>query len=216
MDMRVECGSCKRLAEGQFQLDVAGGGVSITCTSCGCTTAAPLQAPRAPVSTIPLEKLCPKCGAPRQAGAESCKGCGILASRMQAYAEERDASVPDEVRAQWEACVAAWNDPARHDALLISVARQGCYAWTAGRYRDAALSRPHDPVAPRQLDRLRRAGEATLFATAAARPEKGRTPYVAVVGILAILLVSIVGGVMYASAKTKDASASPPPHFEVR
>ena len=36
------------------------------------------------------------------------------------------------------------------------------------------------------------------------------------IGILALLLVAIVGGVIYAAAKTNDASASPPAHFQVR
>ncbi len=214
MDMRVECGSCKRLAESRFQIE--SGAVTVTCTSCGCSTSAALEPRRQPATTIPIDKMCPKCGTKRETNAEACKSCGLLTARMQAYAEERDAACPDDVRATWEACVAAWNEPARHDALLVAVARQGSYAWAAGRYRDAAMSRPHDPIAPRQLERLRKSGEATLFATASARPETSKTPYIAVIGILAILLVSIIGGVLYAAAKTKDASASPPPHFEVR
>ena len=135
---------------------------------------------------------------------------------MQAYTDDRDAACPDDVRAAWGACVAAWNEPARHDALLVAVARQGAYAWAAGRYRDAVMSRPDDPIGPRQLDRLRKSGEAALFATASARPEKSRTPYIAVIGILGLLLVAIIGGVLYAAAKSNDPATSPPPHFEVR
>lgn len=101
--MRVECGSCKRLAEGQFQL-LAGGGVAVTCTNCGATTAAELHdAPSQPSAAIPLDKLCPKCGLTRQPEAAACRGCGISTSRMASFAEERDAAVPDDVRAEWDA-----------------------------------------------------------------------------------------------------------------
>jgi len=213
--MRVECGSCKRLAEGQFQL-AAGGGLAVTCTSCGATTAAELHAEPEPAAAIPLEQLCPKCGVTRRPEAAACRGCGISTARMASFAEERDAAVPGDVRAEWDALVGAWQDPAHHDAFLLSVSRHGCYAWAAGRYRDSTVSRPRDPVAPRQLDRLRRAGEATLFASAAARPEKHPTPYIAVIAILAFLLVAIIGGVLYAAAKSKDASASPPSLIQVR
>ena len=173
--MRVECGSCKRLGEGQFQL-AAGGGVSVTCTSCGAKSAAELHEAAAPATTIPLEKLCPKCGVTRDPEAAACRGCGISTARMAGFTAERDAAVPDDVRAEWDTLVGAWNDPARHDAFLLSVSRSNRFAWAAGATATRRCLRPHDPVAPRQLDRLRRAGEATLFASASARPGKHPRP----------------------------------------
>lgn len=202
--MRVECGSCKKLSEARFEQDLDGT-VVVTCATCGKPTAAPLGDKRIKSTTIPIDKLCPKCGATRKPDAEACAACGIATSRMAAYAEERDAAVPDEVHAAWKVVQASWADPARHDELLLLVSRHNCYAWAAGRYRDKARSRPHDPIAARQLERLRRAGEATLFATASARPERKAGSYAGVIAVLGVLLLALVGGVIYALTRHNDA-----------
>ena len=108
---------------------------------------------------------CPKCGAVRRADAPACGSCGLTVARMAAYIEARDAAVPDPVREAWTRVTAAWRDDARHDHLLHLVARYHAYAWAAGRYR----TRGDDAVARRQLARLRRAAEVTLYAGATAR-----------------------------------------------
>jgi hypothetical protein len=124
----------------------------------------------------------------------------------------RDASVPEAVAAAWDRVLEAWDDAERHAALLRLVARHEAYAWAAARYRDAKRAVPVSPapfrrypdhavdaVADRQLDRMRRAAEATLLAGASAREARGRSPYRAATAILALLVVAIVAGLVFAT-----------------
>jgi hypothetical protein len=138
-----------------------------------------------------------------------------MPDRMAAYAAAREAAVSDAVRVAWERAVAEWNDSARHDAFLQVVASHGAYAWAAGRYRDAGRARAGDVIGPRQLDRLRRAAEATLLASAGARPDPRTTPYRATMTILAMMVVAIIAGLLYAvvsqgSTTTDTAGRSTP------
>lgn len=115
---------------------------------------------------------------------------------MAAYTEARDAAVPEVVHQAWARATAQWSDPAVHDELLRLVVTNNCYAWAAGRYR---TREPADPVAQRQLERLRRAAEVTLLASAAVRPDAGSRPYRSVGSVLAVLVVVIVAGLLYAT-----------------
>src|SRR5207248_3313610 len=81
-----------------------------------------------------------------------------------------------------------------------------CYAWAAGRYR----TRGRDPIALRQLERLRRAAEVTLLAGATARPDPATRPYRAVIGVLAILIAVIVIGLVYAAIRGHTTSVVAP------
>jgi hypothetical protein len=123
---------------------------------------------------------------------------------MAAYAEAREAGVPDAVREAWRHVTGAWSDPARHDELLRVVSIHDSYAWAAGRYRTR-----RDDVAVRQLERLRRAAEATLFATASARPDASTAPYRATRGVLMVLIVAVVVGLVYAMVMRTRASTPP-------
>ena len=114
---------------------------------------------------------------------------------MAAYTEARDAAVPEAVHQAWARATAQWSDPAVHDELLRLVVTNNGYAWAAGRYR----TREADPIAQRQLERLRRAAEVTLLASAAVRPDAGQRPYRAVGSILAVLVVVIAVGLLYAT-----------------
>ncbi|HEX3766615.1 MAG TPA: hypothetical protein VHW23_48305 [Kofleriaceae bacterium] len=165
------------------------GGVRATCPACHHAMAVPV-APAA--ADAPA---CPKCGAPRGDDAAACPDGGLGASRMASYRDARDAAVPEPVHAAWQRAAEAWSDPTRHDELLQQVAAHSCYAWAAARYR----ARRRDPVAERQLDRLRRAAEATLLAGATVRPDTTAGPYRATLGVLAILIAAIVIGVVYAT-----------------
>jgi hypothetical protein len=107
----------------------------------------------------------------------------------------RDAAVPDPLHHAWAHVLERWDDDARHDELLRLVVTNHCYAWAAGRYR----TRDGDVTAQRQLVRLRRAAEVTLLASAAARPDAGPRPYRAATGVLAILVVVIAAGLLYAT-----------------
>jgi hypothetical protein len=184
--MRVECESCHELVIAGFE--VHPGALRATCPACGHAMTVPLApAPAAPV--------CPKCGATRRGDATACPGCGLATSRMADYTEAHQAAVPEAVCTAWARAAEAWNDPARHDELLRQVAAHRCYAWAAGRYR----TRGGDPIAERQLDRLRRAAEATLLAGATVRRDTAAGPYRATVGVLAVLIAAVVVGLVYAA-----------------
>ena len=198
--MRVECESCRELVAAS--LAVEAGAVRASCPACGHVTRAALETPAAAVDA----PLCPKCGAVRRPDAASCATCGLAAARMQAYSDARDAAVPDAMLAAWDHAVGAWSEQARHDALLRVVAAHNGYAWAAGRYR----TRTGDPIAVRQLDRLRRAAEATMLASATVRPDTAARPYRAAIGVLAILIVVIAVGVVYAMIRQPGATAAVP------
>ena len=159
----------------------------------------------------PAPASCPKCGAARL-GRPACPRCGLTAGAAEAYAKARDASVPEAVAAAWDRVLEAWGDAERHDALLGLVAQHEAYAWAAARYRDAKRAAPASPapfrsypdhavdaVADRQLDRMRRAAEATLLAGASAREERARSPYRAATAILAMLVFAVVAGLVFAT-----------------
>jgi predicted RNA-binding Zn-ribbon protein involved in translation (DUF1610 family) len=198
--VRVECESCRELVAAS--LAVEAGAVRASCPACGHITRAALAAP-ALASDAPL---CPKCGAVRRPDAASCVTCGLAVVRMEAYSDARDAAVADVVRAAWDHAVEAWSEAARHDELLRLVAAHNGYAWAAGRYR----TRPGDAIAARQLDRLRRAAEATMLASATARPDAAARPYRAAIGVLAVLIVVILVGVVYAVIRQPGATAAVP------
>jgi hypothetical protein len=111
------------------------------------------------------------------------------------------------VRAAWARVADAWSDPARHDELLQQAAAHRCYAWVAGRYR----TRGGDPIAERQLDRLRRAAEATLLAGATVRREAAATPYRGTIVVLALLVAAVVVGLVYVAlvGAPSDATIAP-------
>jgi hypothetical protein len=142
----------------------------------------------------PCPELCPKCGAAVRAEAAACARCGLTVARMAAYVDAQDAAVPEAVRAAWDRAVAGWDDSAAHDELLRLVVANNSFAWAAGRYRTRT-----DEVAVRQRDRLRRAAEVTLLAGAAARPDSSTNPYRAATSVLAILIVVIAAGLVYAT-----------------
>jgi hypothetical protein len=176
---------------------IADAAIRATCPACRHVMAvAPAHAPASDVPDEPARARCPKCGAPRGAsrGAEdACASCGLAVARMAAYTAARDAAVPQVVADAWRRATEAWTDTARHDELLRVVAVHDSYAWAAGRYRTRG-----DDVAGRQLDRLRRAAEATLLAGATARPDVSIAPYRATRGVLMVLIVALVVGLVYA------------------
>jgi ribosomal protein L40E len=162
-----------------------------------------------PATPEPDLALCPKCGAPRAPRATACAGCGLTVARIAAYTAARDAAVPDAMRDAWTRATERWNDAAVHDELLRLVVANNGYAWAAGRYR----ARERDAVAERQLERLRRAAEVTLMASATARRDEEARPYRAVTSVLAVLIAVIIAGLLYAMIRDRGApaTAGPPP-----
>jgi hypothetical protein len=154
---------------------------------------------------------CPKCGTPRTAQA-SCPRCGLRTDKMDSYARARDAAVPLQLVAAWDTAAAAWDDPKSHDTVIAVVAAHQAYAWAANRYR----TRPGDPVAARQLERIRKAAEATMYAGAATRKDTAPKPYRAVTAVLAMLALAAGAGLLYATmmngrGEPDPASATPAP-----
>ncbi len=206
--MRVECEACRELVVANLAID--GDTVRATCPSCNAvTTTTTTGAP-----AIEPALLCPKCGASRKADAKACPTCGIAVERMAAFEAARDANVPEVLLAAWTSVTEAWDDAARHDELMRLVAANDCYAWAAGRYRTR-----RDAVAQRQLDRIRRAAEATMLASATVRDRGTPKPYRATLAILAMMIIVIAAGLFYALVirhDAPDAAAKPTPALRVR
>ncbi|MDB4953230.1 MAG: hypothetical protein JWO36_799 [Myxococcales bacterium] len=210
--MRVECGSCHELAVATFA--ITGGEIVATCSACQSITRVSSNAPDA-VSTAPADvsstPLCPKCGAPRTPAA-ACQSCGLATDKMEAFTQARDAAVPDSVRAAWGRVEDAWTEPARHDELLRLVSQHSAYAWAAGRYRDAIRQRTGDTIGGGQLERVRRAAEAQLLATATGRPDLAKKALVRTIGVLVTLVLIVAAWLVYSIVR-EDA---PPPRPTVR
>jgi hypothetical protein len=101
--------------------------------------------------------------------------------------------VHDDVLTAWERAVERWDDPARHDAVIAAVVQHNGFAWAAARYKERA----GDAIADRQLDRLRKAATATLFATATVRDDTHATPYRKVMMWFALLVVMLLLGLVF-------------------
>ncbi len=157
-----------------------------------------------------MAERCPKCGEARVPERAACGKCGLANDRMPAYSEAHEATAGDDIRAAWDRAVADWASPSRHDELMQLVARHGIYAWAAGRYRDAAREQPDDPIARRQIERLQKAAEATMFASAATRPDRTPAPYRATVAVLGLMIVAIIVGFAYAILKHADSNPDTP------
>ncbi|MBA2540258.1 MAG: hypothetical protein H0V17_11525, partial [Deltaproteobacteria bacterium] len=106
----------------------------------------------------------------------------------------RDAAIPDALGAAWDRALEGWSESARHDEVMRLVAQHDAFAWAAARYRTKA----GDPVADKQLERVRKAAEATLFSGAVARKDANKNPYRSTTMMLVTLVVLIVGGLVYA------------------
>jgi hypothetical protein len=91
------------------------------------------------------------------------------------------------VEAAWERVVEQWDDQARHDSFLGLVAQHSEFAWAAGKYKERA----GDAVADKQLEKLRKAATATMFATASKKPGED-PPYKRTMVIFIVLIVMLV------------------------
>ena len=97
----------------------------------------------------------------------------------------------DDVTTAWDRAIAQWEDPARHEALIAAVVQHNSFAWAAQRYKERA----GDPIADKQLERLRKAAVATMFAASTARRAKQEpAPYRKVfMWILVLVIFAILG-----------------------
>jgi hypothetical protein len=113
---------------------------------------------------------------------------------------------PSDVTAAWDRVVEQWDDAARHEKLIGLVAKHSCFAWAAAKYKDRA----GDAIADKQLERLRKAATATLFATATRRQDVEQTPYKKTLIWLLALVAMLVLGLLLARLATKNTTPKPP------
>lgn len=164
-----------------------------------------------PVDTEVGSERCPKCDAPLRAGLDACATCGLTRTRMASFSAERDTSVTGAVQAAWDRVIEDWSDEARHEAVFRLATEWGEYNWVAARYREQARTREGDPIAPKQMERIRRAIEATLLVSGTAREKPQPSPYKNLLAMFALLLILLGIGAFYIYMKSKTTSDVPPP-----
>jgi len=130
---------------------------------------------------------------------------------MDAFANARDEGIPDALALAWQRATEAWSEAGRHDEVMRLVSQHDAYAWAAGRYREAARERPGDAMTERQLERVRRAAEATLLATGIARDARTPAPYRMTTVVLALLVIVAIAGFIYAMARRGGGAPLTPP-----
>jgi hypothetical protein len=99
--------------------------------------------------------------------------------------------VSAELDAAWQVVVDKWDDQAAHDTLLALVAQSSSYKWAATQYKQRA----GDPVAEAQLERIRKAAIATMFATATKKRDPD-APYKRVMVVLIVLVFMMMLGLV--------------------
>ncbi len=205
----IDCARCGARVPLDFAIAADGRGIDVRCAACASTFAIAARAPVAP--PVVGELRCPKCDTAQPAAA-ACRACGLAADRMAAFARaERDAERPPALEAAWARVTAAWDDAAAHERVVELAAITSSYAWVARQYRAAAHDRPDDPRIAAQLARLARMTEATLRATAEARPRGGSptTPYRTTVVVLLLLVAAAGAGLVWAMTARGDGGPAP-------
>ena len=103
------------------------------------------------------------------------------------------AEPPENVTRAWSELVEHWDEQARHDAVLGMVAQADCYAWAARQYK----ARGDDPIAARQLERIRKALFATMMVTATRKPDPTKVPFKGSILVLVIVVILTAVGLVY-------------------
>lgn len=96
--------------------------------------------------------------------------------------------VPSSLAAAWRLAGMAWEQPAAHDALVGLAVKHGQLGWLASRYRE----KQGDPIAARELERVRRAATVVMLATTH-RPQAEPTAFRRVWWSLALCAMLTVG-----------------------
>jgi len=109
------------------------------------------------------------------------------------------------VLAAWQVATENWDDPARHELLLGLIAQHACFTWAAARYRE----RDGDPIAERQLAKLRQAATVTMLATATVRKTRRGKPYQMTMALVTCLLVAAMISLAYAVVHQRAPQPSP-------
>lgn len=119
----------------------------------------------------------------------SGQSAGDRASGLRAIGQQ--IAVPEQLVAAWDRAVEKWDDPAAHDEVLRLAGVHDSFAWVAGRY----CTRPEDKIRDAQLERLRKAAEVTMYATAAQRPEKASQRYRGLAII--VVMIALASALLY-------------------
>lgn len=98
------------------------------------------------------------------------------------------AEPPASLAAAWRMASMAWGHTAAHDALVGLAVKHGQLGWLASRYRE----RQGDPIAARELERVRRAATVVMLA-APRRAEPEPTAFRRVWWSLALCAMLTVG-----------------------
>jgi len=155
---------------------------------------------------------CPKCGA--ESTAPACPRCGLARDKMAAFVSARAASVPEAISSAWQALQPAWDDQKRHDAIFELAARLDALAWLGGKYRERAKT--DDAMAVKQLEKVRKAAEATLFATASPRDDQRKRNSLLALGVMAVVLAIIAAAVYFTAGDKKPPPAPAAPRAQTR
>lgn len=115
------------------------------------------------------------------------------------------AAVPERVQVAWDAVTAGWEEPARHAAFISIVVATDSLAWAARQYGQ----HKGDPIASAQLERLRKAGLAAMFATATPKPDKKR-PFRMVQILLFVVVIMVVTGLLILRSLPQRPREKPP------
>ena len=225
--MKVQCDLCREIVVAELAID--GDKIAVRCPSCrgrflvDASVEAPVE--KAVAIAAPIDgpsMTCPKCNTV-QRPSEACRQCGLRADRMKGYASSAD-DAPPALTAAWANCLATWSDPEAHEELAKVAAAHGAYAWVARRYRDRLRDQPQNATAAQRLAAITRITEASLRASAAARPDGksgGHKPYKNAVTILVALVLLAAAGTIYAmvtspgqdeQAAPESIPIQPPPH----
>jgi hypothetical protein len=165
-----------------------------------------------PATVEPVEETCPKCKTVLT-GAVACVRCGLSRGRMARYARESMPPIVDALAVAWKRATLNWENVEHHDEVLRLVIANDAWAWAANKYRSAARKRPDDEITAAQLKRVEKGLLATTLALRTPRDTQGKTPYRGAVMFLAIgILALVIGGVW---AKVRGEEPQTPDHIVI-
>lgn len=143
----------------------------------------PLTSPGEDPFTVP-EDRCPKCIAPRPAGALSCRQCGLVFANFVAAESAPSA----ELQAAWKELAGHWDEVASHDRVLAAAAMRGELAAAGRLYRIQLARQPRDPMAARGRDEVLRLAATTSPLTPEPPPVDPEQAKKAIAVVAAMLL----------------------------
>lgn len=102
--------------------------------------------------------------------------------------------VPHELVVGWQDTLVNWTYKTSHDTLLGRAVKHNQLAWVATRYREAARTNPHDPIARDRLKSVQRAAAMIAFSMPMrepARRSQSSLPFLMLIGLVMSLGVGL-------------------------